>query len=175
MKRHAAATMSLDELNAQDARGFASALDGVFEHSPWIVARTLDARPFASIDALHDALLATLDRATADEQLALLRAHPELAGKAAIARALTPSSTSEQASAGLDACTPAEFAELGALNERYRERFGFPFIIAVRGLDRRQIIAALATRVMRTRDVEFREALAQVGRIARLRLEALLT
>jgi len=167
--------MTLDELNALDAREFVSVLDGVFEHSPWIVARTLDARPFASVDALHDALLATLERATTDEQLALLRAHPELAGKAAIARTLTPSSTSEQASAGLDACTPTEFAELGALNERYRERFGFPFIIAVRGLDRRQVIAALANRVTRTRDVEFREALAQVGQIARLRVEALLT
>jgi OHCU decarboxylase len=167
--------MTLDELNALDARGFASALDGVFEHSPWIVARTLDARPFASVDALHAALLATLARASGDEQLELLRAHPELAGKAAIARALTPSSTSEQASAGLDACTPAEFAELAALNDHYRKRFGFPFIVAVRGLDRRQIIAALASRLMRTRDVEFREALAQVGRIARLRLEALLT
>jgi 2-oxo-4-hydroxy-4-carboxy-5-ureidoimidazoline decarboxylase len=167
--------MTLAELNALDARAFASALDGVFEHSPWIVARTLDARPFASVDALHDALLATVDRASADDQLALLCAHPELAGKAAIARTLTPSSTSEQASAGLDACTPAEFAELGALNARYRERFGFPFIIAVRGLDRRQIIAALARRLTRTRDVEFREALTQVGRIARLRLDALLT
>jgi OHCU decarboxylase len=167
--------MTLDELNALDARGFAAALDGVFEHSPWIVARTLDARPFGSIDALDDALRATVDRASVDEKLALLRAHPELAGKAAVARALTPSSMSEQASAGLDACTPAEFAELGALNDRYAERFGFPFIIAVRGLDRRQIIAALAARVTRTRDVEFREALAQVGRIARLRLEALLT
>jgi 2-oxo-4-hydroxy-4-carboxy-5-ureidoimidazoline decarboxylase len=167
--------MTVDELNARDASGFAAALDGIFEHSPWIVARTFDARPFASVDALHGALLATLSRASVDEQLALLRAHPELAGKAAIARALTPSSTSEQASAGLDACTPAEFAELSALNARYREQFGFPFIIAVRGLDRRQIIAALETRVMRARDVEFREALAQVGRIARLRLEALLS
>jgi OHCU decarboxylase len=167
--------MTVDELNALDAGGFASALDGIFEHSPWIVARTRDARPFASVDALHDALLATLERASVDEQLALLRAHPELAGKAAIARALTSSSTREQASAGLDACTPEEFAELAALNARYRERFGFPFIIAVRGLDRGQIIAALATRVMRTPEIEFHEALTQVGKIARLRLEALLT
>jgi len=167
--------MTLDDLNAADAHAFAAALDGVFEHSPWIAARTFAARPFASVAALHDALVATVERATTDEQLALLRAHPELAGKAAIARALTPSSTCEQASAGLDACTPQQFAELGALNERYRERFGFPFIIAVRGLDRGQIIAALAQRVTRTRDAEFSEALAQVARIARLRLDALLT
>lgn len=166
--------MTLDDLNALDARGFARALDGIFEHSPWIAARTFDAGPFASIAALHDALLATVEYASADEQLALVRAHPELAGKAAIAGELTPSSTSEQASAGLDACTPEEFEQLGALNRRYRERFGFPFVIAVRGLDRRQVIAALARRVTQARDVEFREALAQIGRIARLRLDALL-
>jgi 2-oxo-4-hydroxy-4-carboxy-5-ureidoimidazoline decarboxylase len=167
--------MTLDDLNASDAQGFALALDGVFEHSPWVVERTFGARPFASVAALHDALAASVERAATDEKLALLRAHPELAGKAAIARELTPSSTREQASAGLDACTPAEFAELGALNRRYRERFGFPFIIAVRGLDRGQIIAALAARVTRTRDAELSEALAQVARIARLRLDALLT
>jgi 2-oxo-4-hydroxy-4-carboxy-5-ureidoimidazoline decarboxylase len=167
--------MTLDHLNALDAPGFATALDGVYEHSPWIVERTFGAGPFASVAALHDALTATVERATTDEKLALLRAHPELAGKAAVEREMTPSSTREQASAGLDACTPAEYAELGALNRRYRERFGFPFIIAVRGLDRSQILAALAARVTRTRDVELAEALAQVARIARLRLDALLT
>jgi 2-oxo-4-hydroxy-4-carboxy-5-ureidoimidazoline decarboxylase len=167
--------MTLDDLNALDARGFVSALDGIFEHSPWIVERTFGAQPFASVAALHDALTATVERATNDEKLALLRSHPELAGKAAIARELTPASAREQVSAGLDGCTPSEFAELGALNRRYRERFGFPFIIAVRGLDRGQIIAALAARVTRTRDAELAEALAQVARIARLRLDALLT
>ena len=167
--------MTLAALNALDERGFAAALDGVFEHSPWIVERAYAARPFASIDALHAALVETIGRATEAERLALLRAHPELAGKAAIAGSMTAASTHEQASAGLDACTPEDFARINALNRRYNERFGFPFILAVRGLDRRGILDAFARRVERERDVEFRECLAQVARIARLRLDALFT
>lgn len=165
--------MTLAELNALDAEGFSKALDGVFEHSPWIVAHTHAAGPFASVDALHRALIDTVRRASADEQLALLRAHPELAGKAAIAGDMTAASVDEQASAGLRHCTPREFAQIQELNRRYNERFGFPFILAVRGLDRRQIIDEFARRVERKRDVEFREALAQVARISRLRLDAL--
>jgi OHCU decarboxylase len=166
--------MTLAELNALDARAFVTALVGVFEHSPWIVERTYASRPFASIDALHRALVDTLMRATDDEQLALLRAHPELAGKAAIAGAMTAESVDEQASAGLAACTPAEFARINQLNRRYNARFGFPFILAVRGLDRRQILDEFARRVDRERHVEFAECLAQVARISRLRLDALL-
>ena len=164
--------MTLAELNAQDATGFAAALDGVFEHSPWVVERTFTFVPFESIDALHRALADTLGRASEDEQLALLRAHPELAGKAAIAGEWTAASRDEQGSAGLSACSPEEFAQISALNRRYGERFGFPFILAVRGLGRQRIIDELARRVERERDVEFRECLAQVARIARLRLDA---
>lgn len=166
--------MTLAELNALDDAGFVAALDGVFEHSPWIAERTCAARPFASIDALHRAMTDTVRRASEDEQLALLRAHPELAGRAAIAGELTAASAGEQASAGLQACTPEEFARIGELNRRYHARFDFPFILAVRGLDRRRILATLAARVERGRDEEFAEALAQVARIARLRLDALL-
>jgi 2-oxo-4-hydroxy-4-carboxy-5-ureidoimidazoline decarboxylase len=166
--------MTLDQLNELDAHEFVAALGGVFEHSPWIVERTHASRPFASIDALHRTLVDTIDRASTDEQLALLRAHPELAGKAAIAGTMTSESIDEQSSAGLGACTPEEFARINALNRRYNERFGFPFILAVRGLDRRRIIEAFARRVEHTRDVEFRECLAQVARISRLRLDALL-
>ena len=166
--------MTLAELNALDARAFCAALEGVFEHSPWIVERTSRSRPFGSVAALHRALIATLGHASEAEQLALLQAHPELAGKAAVARTLTAASSSEQASAGLDACTPEQLGQLRALNRRYRERFGFPFIVAVRGLRREQIIDALARRVERERDAEFRECLAQVATIARLRLDTLL-
>ena len=166
--------MTLAELDALDARGFIAALGGVFEHSPWVAERTYASRPFGSIDALHRAMVDTVERASEVEQLALLRAHPELAGKAAVAGKLTAESTTEQASAGLGACTPEEFAQVNELNRRYHERFGFPFILAVRGLDRRRILAEFARRVERERDVEFREGLAQVARIARLRLEALL-
>jgi OHCU decarboxylase len=143
--------MTLTELNALDAAGFVAALDGVFEHSPWIAARTHAATPFASIDALHRALIDTVRRASEDERLALLRAHPELAGKGAIAGELTAASTDEQASAGLRACTPEEFARIGELNRRYNARFDFPFILAVRGLDRLRIIETFAQRVGRWR------------------------
>jgi len=166
--------MTLAELNMLDARAFAAALAGVFEHSPWIVERTSPSLPFASIDALHRALIDTVTRATDDERLALLRAHPELAGKAAIAGEMTDASVYEQTSAGLAACTPQEFARLNELNRRYNARFGFPFILAVRGLDRPQILDEFARRVERERHAEFAECLTQVARIARLRLDALL-
>jgi 2-oxo-4-hydroxy-4-carboxy-5-ureidoimidazoline decarboxylase len=166
--------MTLDELNALDRARFAAALDGVFEHSRWIVERTHAAAPFASVDALHRALITTMREATRNEQLALLRAHPELAGKAAIAGDLTAASLQEQAASGLGACTPEEFARMQALNRRYNERFGFPFIVAVRNLDRRRILDEFARRVENDREVEFAECLAQVSQIARLRLDVLL-
>ena len=166
--------MTLAELNTLDAPVFAAALTGVFEHSPWIVERTYALRPFESIDALHRALVETVTRASADEQVALLRAHPELAGKAAIAGEMTAASVGEQASAGLAACTPDEFARINELNRRYNVRFGFPFILAVRGLNRRQILNEFARRVEREHHVEFAEGLAQVAKISRLRLDALL-
>jgi len=165
--------VTLDELNALDRRQFAAALEGVFEGSPWIAERTHAAGPFASLDALHRALTATMLQATEDAQLALLRAHPELAGKAALAGEMTAASMHEQSSAGLRACTPDEFARLTSLNRRYNERFGFPFILAVRNLDRRQILDEFARRVERERDAEFAECLAQVSQIARLRLDAM--
>jgi 2-oxo-4-hydroxy-4-carboxy-5-ureidoimidazoline decarboxylase len=166
--------MTLAELNALGAGGFTAALGPIFEHSPWVVARTHVAGPFASVGALHRALMKTVHRASPDEQLALLRAHPELAGKAAIAGEMTAASIDEQSSAGLGACTPEEFARITALNRRYGERFGFPFILAVRGLDRHRIIEEFARRVERTRDEEVAEALRQVARITRLRLDTLI-
>jgi len=166
--------MTLADLNTLDAPAFAAALAGVFEHSPWIVERTGASRPFGSIDELHRALIDTVTRATEAQQLALLRAHPELAGKAAIAGEMTAASVDEQASAGLAACTPEELAQINELNRRYNARFGFPFILAVRDLDRRQILDEFARRVERERDVEFAEGLAQVAKITRLRLDSLL-
>ena len=166
--------MTLSELNTLDERDFTAAIGTIFEHSPWVVARTHAASPFASADALHRALMETVYGASRAERLALLRAHPELAGKAAIAGDMTAASIDEQSSAGLGACTPDEFARITELNRRYNERFGFPFILAVRGLDRRRIIDEFARRVERERDVEFNEALAQVARITRMRLDALL-
>ncbi len=166
-------------LNASEPAGFVEALRGIYEHSPWIAARAAQARPFASLAALKRALQSVVDAASIDEQLALLRAHPELAGKAAIAGALTAESTSEQASSGLDRCTPNEYAQLHALNADYNGRFGFPFILAVKGptgqgLSRQAIIATFERRIGNARGDELREALRQVHRIAEIRLNALL-
>lgn len=170
---------TIESLNRLDAAAFTEALAGIYEHSPWIAARAAAARPFASLAALKLALQAVVDAAAPDERLALLRAHPELAGKAALAGALSGESRGEQAGAGLDRCTPEQYATLHALNARYSARFGFPFILAVkgptgRGLDRDAIIAAFARRVDNEPHDELREALRQVHRIAEIRLNAVL-
>jgi len=153
---------------------FVAALGGVFEHSPWVAEAVVDRRPFASVDALHAAMAAAVDAAPAEGQLALIRAHPELAGKAAIRGELTAASTSEQAGAGLAACTPAQYARLTELNARYNARFGFPFILAVKGYDRAGVIAAFERRVERSTEEERAENLRQIARIARFRLTGLL-
>lgn len=161
-------------LSALDQDAFAEALGDIFEHSPWIPERAWDARPYAGVDALHRAMLDVLDSATQEEQLALICAHPELAGKEAESGTLTAASTSEQRGAGLDQCTRDELLRLRELNAAYRERFGFPFVIAVKGLTRHQILDAIATRLGNSRETEFRACLVQIGRIARFRLDALL-
>lgn len=170
---------TLQQLNGLDADAFTAALRGVYEHSPWIAARAAGQRPFATLAALKLALQAAVDDASEDERLSLLRAHPELAGKAAIASELTAESRGEQAGSGLDRCTAQEYAQLHALNERYRERFGFPFILAVRGptgrgLARQEIIDTFVRRLGNAPGDELREALRQVHRIAEIRLHALL-
>lgn len=143
-------------------------MTALFEHSPWIEARA-DALP--SSGDRHADLMAVVHAATPEEQLALIRAHPELAGKAAIDRTLTEASAAEQASAGLDRLSEAEFARFHALNAAYRERFGFPFIICVRLTDKAGILAAMEARLANDRDTEIATAIAQIGEIVRLRLE----
>jgi 2-oxo-4-hydroxy-4-carboxy-5-ureidoimidazoline decarboxylase len=165
--------MNLSELNAVDREGFVAALGGIFEHSPWVAERAFGDRPFASIGALHAAMLAAVDRAIDAEKLRLLRAHPELAGKAAIRGQLTPDSTREQSGAGLHLCSTEEFARLNELNARYNAKFGFPFIIAVKGLGRDGILREFARRVEHDPAREQAEAMRQVGKIARHRLDAL--
>ncbi|RVT48088.1 2-oxo-4-hydroxy-4-carboxy-5-ureidoimidazoline decarboxylase [Rubrivivax albus] len=168
-------SLTLEQLNAADAEGFVAALDGVYEHSPWIAARAAAARPFATVAALLKALADVVRTAPRDDQLGLIRAHPELAGKAMVAQALTAESTGEQQRAGLTACTPEEFARLQQLNADYNARFGWPFILAVRGprgtgLSRGEIIATFARRLDHHPDVEFAESLRQIHRIAQIRL-----
>lgn len=169
----AALDAALDELSrlAQDA--FVARLEGIFEHSPWIAERAWSAGPFASIDALHAAMCLVVDTAAPAEQLGLICAHPELAGKEAEAGTLTAASTREQRGAGLDQCSVEELQRLRELNAAYRARFGFPFVIAVKGLTRHQILDAMANRLGNDRDTEFQACLAQIARIGRFRLEAL--
>lgn len=140
----------------------------LFEHSPWVEQRA-DARP-ASGDR-HADLMAVLHAASPEEQLALIRAHPELAGKAAVDGTLTEASAAEQASARLDRLTREEFDRFHALNVAYRDRFGFPFIICVRLTDKARILAAMEARLENDREAEIAEALRQIGEIVRLRLE----
>ena len=165
--------MNLAAINAADRAGFVAALGSIFEHSPWVAERAYDGRPFANIDALHGAMVAAMRGAQRAEQLALIRAHPELAGRAMVRNELTADSTKEQTGAGLTQCTPAEYARLVDLNTRYTAKFGFPFILAVKGYDRQGVIAEFARRVERSADEEFDEALAQIARITRFRLDAL--
>jgi 2-oxo-4-hydroxy-4-carboxy-5-ureidoimidazoline decarboxylase len=167
--------MTPQELHALDRTAFNAALGGIFEHSPWVAQRAFDMGPFASTDALHAAMLRVVHAAPRDEQLALLRAHPELAGKAAIRGEMTADSVHEQTGAGLDRCSPEEFAQITALNARYNATFGFPFIVAVKGLDRAAILREFARRADNPPDVEFAEALKQVARITRFRLDALIS
>lgn len=164
---------SLADLNAMDRAAFAAALGGVFEHSPWIAAAAWERRPFASREALLAAMTEVLDHAGEARQLALIQAHPDLAGKAAMAGALTEDSRGEQASAGLDRLSAGEYARFQRLNEAYRSRHGFPFIVCVRLTDKAGILAAYERRIANGRDEEMAEAMAQIGEIARLRLEGL--
>ncbi|MEZ5649260.1 MAG: 2-oxo-4-hydroxy-4-carboxy-5-ureidoimidazoline decarboxylase [Burkholderiaceae bacterium] len=167
--------LSLARLNAADVAGFEALLDGIYEHSPWVARAAADERPFASLAHLKFALAKAVRVADVQAQLALIRAHPELAGKAMVARTLTVESTAEQRAAGLTHCTPEQFERLHELNRAYNERFGFPFILAVRGprgqgLSREAIIETFARRLHDHPDAERAEALRNIHRIAELRL-----
>ncbi len=162
--------ITLAQLNSMRAEQFADALGGIFEHSAWVSERVVALRPFASVLDLHAAMTKAVDAANGDEQLALIRAHPELAGRARMRTGMTTESAHEQRGAGLDSCTPDEFSRLHELNRTYTDKFGFPFVLAVRGHDRTSIIAAFASRVQNSAAAERREALAQIGRIAWFRL-----
>jgi len=159
--------MTLSELNEQDRDAFVEAIGSTFEQSPWVAERAWEKRPFATVDALHDAMMAVVATASADEQLTLLRAHPDLGARAEMSDA----SQREQAGAGLDALTRDELQRLHALNRAYRDKFGFPFLYAVKGSTRHDILNALERRLSSPRDAEHQEALRQVYRIARFRLE----
>lgn len=160
-----------------DRADFLARFGGVFEHSPFIAERALDAGAVGTpltAQGVHGALTEAFRKASQAEQLGVLTAHPDLAGKLAIAGGLTEDSRKEQAGAGLDRLTPAEHARFTALNTSYTEKFGFPFIIAVKGLTKDDILAAFEARIGNTTEAEFETAKFQVERIALLRLNALL-
>ncbi len=163
--------MTIGELNRMDRAAFIAAVGWIFEHSPWVAERAFDARPFAGLDALHTSMTDQVERASFAERLALLQAHPDLGARARLSEA----STSEQAGAGLDSLTPGEFEQLHRLNNAYRARFGFPFLLAVKGSTKHDILRALQSRMEATPEDEYREALRQVYRIARFRLEDSIT
>lgn len=166
--------VSVAALNALDCAAFTAALGHLFEHSPWVAAETWARRPFADAAALHAALCATMRGADGDRQLALIRAHPDLAGRLARQRQLTAESTREQASAGLDRLTDAELAAFTRQNDAYRARFGFPFIICARLNAKDAILAAMQARLGNPPEAEFATALGEIEKIARLRLEDVL-
>jgi len=157
---------SLNKLNAMNKEQFVATLGWIFEHSPWVAERAWPKRPYDSVESLHSAMSAIVARAPAAQQLALIRAHPNLATRAKISHV----SQQEQAGVGLDRLSEAEFDLFSDLNQRYMNRFGFPFIKAVRGGSKEVILAALAGRVRNEKTDEFAMALSEIYKIARFRL-----
>jgi OHCU decarboxylase len=169
-------TFGLGRLNAMPQAEFRAALGEVFEHSPWVAERAWSRRPFASVDALHAAMVAAVRAAGPEEQLALVRAHPELAGREAADGTLTADSTSEQGRLGFTALTRAELERVARANAAYREKFGFPCIVALRlHATRESVIAEMERRAGNDRAAELAAALDQIGHITRGRLDKLVT
>jgi 2-oxo-4-hydroxy-4-carboxy-5-ureidoimidazoline decarboxylase len=162
--------VTIDQLNNLDQEAFVREAGWVFEHSPWVAKRVWLRHPFTSIEDLHAKMTSEVEQASRDEQLALLRAHPDLGSRAG----MSSSSTNEQAAAALDKLNVEEFQRLHRLNKAYTDKFAFPFLFAVKGSDKFQILAALERRLESGPEEEFFEALRQVFRIARFRLEAII-
>jgi 2-oxo-4-hydroxy-4-carboxy-5-ureidoimidazoline decarboxylase len=158
--------MLIAELNSLDRDGFVHAVGRVFEDSPWVAGRAWDARPFADVEGLLNAMTAEVESASKDEQLSLLRAHPDLGTRVRLGTA----SAEEQAGAGLDSLTAEEFERIRQLNSAYRSKFGFPFLFAVKGRTKYDVLRSLEQRLEATPETEYREALRQVYRIAGFRL-----
>jgi len=153
---------------------FIARYGGIYEHSAWVAEKAAPIAAAASdMERVAEIMVDCVDNASADQQLALIRAHPDLAGKAQVAGELTEDSTTEQASAGLDSCSAEEFERFQTLNRDYHEKFGFPFVMAVRDSGRAEILAAFENRLNNDRNTEFETALAEIHKIARLRLHAL--
>ncbi|HEY5258496.1 MAG TPA: 2-oxo-4-hydroxy-4-carboxy-5-ureidoimidazoline decarboxylase [Candidatus Baltobacteraceae bacterium] len=167
--------MTVAQLNAADRAQFIASIGFAFENSPWIAQSAWDRRPFADVDDLFGALLGVLDGASNEQRLALIAAHPDLAGRVARGGRLTAASRDEQSAAGLDRLTAQELARFCELNATYRNRFGFPFVICAREQTTASILRELDRRSQNERENEIATALAEIGKIARLRLKDVLT
>ncbi len=163
--------LRIDEINAMTPAEFVDRFGSIAEHAPWVAEAAVRHRPFAGRAAMTEAFAAAVTSAPPDAQLALLRAHPDLAGRAALAGDVTADSAAEQKGAGLDSLTPEELSRFTASNDAYRTRFGFPFILAVKGATKHRILSAFAERLDNAPGAERSEALAQVCRILRFRIE----
>ena len=163
--------VSLDQLNAAEKATFVAAIGETFEHAPWIAEAAYALRPFATLASLNETMAAAVRSLTSDQQLALIRGHPELAGKAARAGAMTGDSVAEQSAAGLDSLSEQEFAHFHRMNETYRETFGFPFIICVRRHTKHSILHEFERRLGSAYDTEVRASLDEILRISALRLD----
>ncbi len=161
-------------VNELDRAAFVERFGPLFEHSPWVAEAAWRDRPFSRREELYEALVAAMYAAPMERKLALIRAHPDLAGRAAIEGTLTDSSTREQASAGLDRLTPDEYEAFTRTNAAYRERFGFPFVVCAREHTKESILRVASERLDNSEDEEIRVALEEIAKIARLRLEDLL-
>ena len=166
--------INIDQINQSSQARFVELLGAIFEHSPWVAELAYPERPFASRHQLHQLMAAAVRRAPEVQRMALLCHHPELAGREADAGTLTDDSKREQAGAGLNQCTADELLTIKSLNQAYLTKFEFPFIIAVTGLDKFQIIAAMETRLGNSTALEFDTAIGEVEKIARIRIDALI-
>ena len=167
-------SIRIKDINDSEQAHFVELLGAIFEHSPWVAELVYPERPFSSRNELHQVMAAAVRHAPAVQRMALLCQHPELAGKEADAGTLTDDSKREQAGAGLNQCTASELQTIKSLNQAYRTKFSFPFIIAVTGLDKFQIIAAMEKRLENTEQTEFDTAIGEVEKIARIRIDALI-
>jgi 2-oxo-4-hydroxy-4-carboxy-5-ureidoimidazoline decarboxylase len=166
--------LNIDAINTRSETEFIALLGSIFEHSPWVSELVYGKRPFADREALHREMVDAMRQAPKLQRMALLCSHPELAGKEAAAGSLTDASQREQAGAGLNQCSAQELQKIKALNQAYHDKFEFPFIIAVTGLDKHQIIAAMERRLDNDREEEFDTALGEVEKIARIRIDAMI-
>jgi len=166
--------MGIAQINNKDLADFVALLGGIFEHSPWVAERVYRARPFASRADLHRKMTAEVRKASMEQRRDLLCQHPELAGKEADEGSLTDASKREQAGAGLNQCSADELIRIKHFNQAYGAKFGFPFIIAVTGLDKHQILAAMQQRLDHAAEVEFATAIVEVEKIGLIRLDALI-